>query len=118
MRFLTSLALFVASTGVALACEGNPNCTHEKCNMPATNTASALPADGTHVKLAVAGMKCGSCADKVAAALKGVEGVKGATVDPKTGVAEVSYDSAKTSTDKLLAAVAKDGHFTATVKTN
>lgn len=115
-RILGSVALFVASTGIALACEGNPNCTHEKCSMPASNTAQALPADGTHVKLAVAGMKCGSCADKVAAALKGVEGVKGATVDPKTGEAEVAYDAGKTSTDKLLAAVAAGGHFTATVK--
>lgn len=113
---LATVALFVASTGVALACEGNPNCTSEKCNMPATNTAQALPADGTHAKLAVTGMMCGSCADKVAATLKGVEGVKGATVDPKTGEAEVAYDAAKTSPEKLAAAVTAGGHYTATVK--
>lgn len=115
IRFAITFALLGAST--ALACEDG-KCTKEHCNMPATNTAQAVPADGTHVKLAVSGMSCGSCADKVAASLKAVDGVKGATVDVKTGLAEISYDAGKTNADKLVAAVNAGGHFTATVAKN
>ncbi|MFZ5479961.1 MAG: heavy-metal-associated domain-containing protein [Myxococcota bacterium] len=116
-RIVLALALSLGATGVALACEGNPNCSSEHCKMPSTQTAQALP-EGTKVTLAVNGMKCGSCADKIKTALMGVEGVKGANVDATTGKAEISYDAKKTSTDKLVAAVAGTGHFTATVATN
>jgi copper chaperone CopZ len=117
-RILLAFALTVGATGTALACEGG-NCTKEHCNMPSSQTASALP-EGTKVTLAVNGMKCGNCADKVKTALMGIEGVKGANVDPTTGKAEVSYDDKKTSPDKLVAAVSKasEGHFTAQVATN
>ncbi len=118
-RILLAFALTVGSTGTALACDGDPNCTSEHCKMPSTQTAQALP-EGAKVTLAVNGMKCGSCADKVKTALMGVEGVKGANVDSTTGKAEISYDAKKTSPDKLVAAVSKasEGHFTATVATN
>lgn len=116
-RYALALAFFVAGTGTALAC-GDGKCNMEKCNMPATNTAQALPADGSKVKLAVAGMSCGACADKVAASLKAVDGVKGATVSADTGVAEVSYDAGKTNPEKLVAAVNAGGHFTASLPKN
>ena len=86
--------------------------------MPDSSTATALPADGTHVKLEVSGMKCGECADKVKTALNAVDGVTGTSVDLTTGIAEVAYDAKKANTEKLLAAVAATGHFTATVAQN
>ena len=38
--------------------------------------------------------------------------------DAATGLAEVAYDEKKANNDKLVAAVAATGHFTATVATN
>lgn len=91
----------------------------EGCQMPsATATTAALPSDGTHSWLAVNGMHCGACADKVHAALMGVEGVKGARVDLSANKVEVAYDAKKTDLDKLVAAVASTGKFTATVAQN
>lgn len=117
-RFLAVLALSFVASGAALAC-GDGKCDKASCNMPhSTASAAPLPADGKHVKLQVAGMTCGACADKVKTALVGVDGVKGAVVDATTGVAEVAYDEKKTTTDKLIAAVAATNHFTATVATN
>lgn len=117
-RTLLAFAVSLVASGVALACPGG-NCDKEHCPMSAApasdTTASALPADGKHVKLNVAGMHCGACADKVKTALMGVEGVKGATVDATTGVAEVAYDEKKASNDKLIAAVASTGSYTATL---
>jgi copper chaperone CopZ len=115
-RTLLAFALSFVASGAALACPGG-NCDKEHCPMSAapSSDASALPADGKHVKLNVAGMHCGACADKVKTALLGVEGVKGATVDATTGVAEVSYDDKKATNDKLIAAVAATGAYTATV---
>ncbi|MFN7145147.1 MAG: heavy-metal-associated domain-containing protein [Myxococcota bacterium] len=114
-RFLPVLAFSFAASGAAFAC-GDEKC-DKSCAMPAS-TASAAPAElpaGTKVKLKVSGMTCGSCAEKVKTALLGVEGVKGATVDAASGLAEVSYDEKKASNDKLVAAVGAIGHFTASV---
>lgn len=112
-RFLAVLALSFAASGAAYA--GGSSCSMPK----GENTAAApLPAEGSHVKLAVKGMTCGSCADKVKTALLGVDGVTGATVDVAAGVAEVAFDDKKASNDQLLAAVNGTGHFTATVATN
>lgn len=103
----------------ALACPGNPNCSDSHCTMPATQTAAATaPADGAKATLDVSGMTCGSCASKVQTALLGIEGVKAATVDVTTGKAEVTYDAAKTSPDKLAAAITAGGHYTAKVHPN
>jgi copper chaperone CopZ len=61
-------------------------------------------------------MSCGSCATKVQAALMGVKGVKGATVDHATGAVEVAYDAKVATTDAMVAAVNGIGHFTAKLK--
>lgn len=123
MQILLSLLI-----GAALACEGEHTSTastgdasasgegKSHCNMPQTASTAALPADGTHITLNIAGMHCGSCADQVYSALLKVEGVKGAKVDLSTATAEIAYDSQKTSTDKLIAAVATTGKYTATAK--
>ncbi|MCB9663507.1 MAG: heavy-metal-associated domain-containing protein [Alphaproteobacteria bacterium] len=73
-------------------------------------------ADGTKVTLAVAGMHCGSCADKVTAAITGIDGVVAAAVDYQTGRTEIAFDAAKVKTDSLLAAVKSVG-FEAKVST-
>lgn len=113
---LLALALACAPAA-ALACEGNANCTKSGCALPATATTDTLPAEGKRVTLTVTGMSCGACAGKVKTALTGVEGVKGAVVDATTGKAEVAYDEKTANADKLIAAVAATGHFTAAVAT-
>lgn len=85
------------------------------CPLPDAAATAALPADGTHITLAVAGMHCGGCVNTVHTALMGVDGVKGAQVDLAGGKVEVAYDAAKTNTDKLIAAVAATGKYTASV---
>lgn len=72
--------------------------------------------DGTKVTLAVAGMHCGSCAEKVTAAITKVDGVVAAAVDYQTGRTEIAYDAAKVKPASLLAAV-KSAGFEAKVST-
>jgi copper chaperone CopZ len=109
---LASLALAIPS--IALAC-GDKKCDKAACGLPAAEQA-ALPADGTHASLVVTGMSCGACATKIHAALMGVKGVKGATVDQATGAVEVAFDAKATTTDSMLAAVNGLGHFSAKLK--
>jgi copper chaperone CopZ len=113
-RFFALATLALALPSAALAC-GDKKCDKEGCALPAAS-AAPLPTDGTHVHLAITGMSCGSCATKVQAALTGVKGVKGATVDHATGIAEVAYDASATNVDALLRAVNDGGHFHATKK--
>lgn len=115
------LAALAFAPAVFACPEGATASTAEKgahCNMPAASTQTTLPADGTHSMLAVSGMHCGACADKVHAALMTVDGVMGARVDLAANTVEVAYDNKKTNLDKLVAAVATTGTFTATVATN
>ena len=121
MRMILLAAALYAPA--ALACPGEEGATAKKegagCHMPSAEaTSAALPKDGTHATLAVTGMHCGACADKVHAALMGVEGVKGAQVDIAAGKVEVAYDSKKTNLDKMIAALGATGKYTATAATN
>lgn len=118
LRLIFALSLYV--TGSALACEGG-KCDKANCPMP---TASAAPAgapaaaplpEGARASLAVTGMHCQACADKVTAALMGVDGVKGAKVDAASGHADISFDDKKTNVDALVKAVNKTGSFQAKV---
>jgi|GEM_PF-1992320 len=102
------------ATASATASSGKAGCPMSA----APSTVAALPADGTHGFLTVSGMHCGTCADKVHAALLAVPGVKGAKVDLDSKKVEVSYDAATTNMDKLVAAVDKTGKFTAKIATN
>ena len=116
VRTLLALAASAFLSTVALACPGNPDCTDSKCQMAHGETAATAPASlppGTHATLEVTGMKCGSCADKIASTLKGVDGVNGAVVDAKTGHATVSFDQSKTNVDAMVKAVAALGEFQA-----
>ncbi len=113
-RLLVVASLALALPSIALAC-GDKKCDKAGCALPAAEQAP-LPADGTHTALVVTGLSCGACATKVHAALMGVKGVKGATVDHATGAVEVAYDAKLATTDALLAAVNGLGHFSAKLK--
>ena len=117
IRTLIVSVLSLALVGDAFAC-GGAAC-GESCKMhAASSTAStAKPTHGTEVKLAVAGMTCGACADKVSAALRGVAHVTWVSVDATSGVANVVYDTGATQ-EQLVAAVNSLGKFTASVATN
>lgn len=108
-----ALLLFAATStlGVALACGGKP-C--GSCDMAAKDAAATdlTQVDGTAVTLAVSGVSCGGSAKAFHAAVMGIDGVTGATVDA-TGKAEVKYDASKLDVDKLISAVAETGNFTA-----
>lgn len=108
---MRKLAIAFALIGipVALACEGEEGASGSHCNMPQTASTAALPEGGTKTTLTVEGMHCGSCADKVHAALMGVPGVTGAQVELTDGKANIAYDPAKTSPEKLAEVVTKAG---------
>lgn len=103
----------LALSPIALAC-GDGDCTGN-CQMKPTTAAldDVDAATGTKAAFSVSGMRCGSCADKIVAALKGVAGVNAATVDVTTGAAKVAFDESKTNLDALLTVVNGLGHFEA-----
>lgn len=106
---LAALALAPA----ALACGDGP-C--DKCPMEprAAQLDDVDAAEGTKVALTIEGMHCGKCADKITAALKGIEGVTAVSVDHTTGEAQVAFDATATDVEALLGAVSGSGNFTAT----
>lgn len=87
----------------ALACNGG-KCS-EECSKSTEKPATPANIQGTKVVLNVTGMTCGSCANKVTAALMATEGVKHASVDHATGRAEVIIDDTKTNADALVKVV-------------
>lgn len=106
IRLLLAASLFFSAA--ANACPGNASC--GSCPMPTASAAAPAPLPaGTIGKLDVSGMKCGACADKVKAALMGVQGVNGANVDFATGKAEISFDDKKTNLDAMVKAVNNTG---------
>ncbi|MCL4523221.1 MAG: cation transporter [Acidobacteria bacterium] len=62
----------------------------------------------TQCALRVKGMTCDSCPEMVKERLVKLEGVKTATVDYKTGTAQVQYDSKKINPEKIVAAFNRD----------
>jgi copper chaperone len=64
------------------------------------------------IRLSIEGMHCEACARRVTSALAGVDGVHVDSVE--VGSAQVKFDAAKTSPDKITAAVDRIG-FTARV---
>ena len=111
LRSLVVLSALVLAPA-ALACGGQP--CGENCKMPATvDVQDVAKADGTKIVLKIDGMSCGKCADKVATALRGLEGVTAANVDVDKAQAEVAFDAEKVTVDALIAKVSEAGHFTA-----
>jgi periplasmic mercuric ion binding protein len=62
-------------------------------------------------KIKVSG-NCGMCETRIEKAVNGVEGVSKADWNKDTKMLEVTFDDAKTSTDKIEKAIAKVGHDT------
>jgi mercuric ion binding protein len=69
--------------------------------------ALAAPAQ---VTLAISGMHCSSCAEGINAMLKRTEGVVKTDVSYEDRQAVVDYDEAKTSPEKIVAAIEKIGY--------
>ena len=65
--------------------------------------------------LTIKGMTCGGCAAGVRIQLKKTEGVTAYEVSFEEGEAEVTYDPAKTTPEKIAVSVSKTG-FAASVK--
>lgn len=121
---IRTLLLFAATSGVSLAhASGGPTLETgtSGCPMAAQQTATAAldavqRSAGDKIDLAVTGLTCGSCADKVTAALHALEGVEAAFVDLTTGTAKVAFDGDKTNLDALVAAISGAGEYTASKK--
>lgn len=62
------------------------------------------------VELKVSGMHCASCANHIEEAIKKLPGIESATVNLAAERATVRYDSAMTSLDQIVAAVAAAGY--------
>ena len=60
---------------------------------------------GEQVSIDVTGMTCGGCASKVKTAITAVEGVSDGKVCHQSGKATVTFDPAKTSKDRIVAAI-------------
>jgi copper chaperone len=68
-----------------------------------------------HTTLTIDGMTCGHCVSAVRQALDGVDG---ATVESvAVGSATVAYDPARTSPERLAAAVTEEGYAASTAAT-
>ena len=70
-----------------------------------------VDSDGeTTLRLSVPDMDCASCADKVAHALDGVDGITDYETQPTTGRVVVSYDADRTSESGLIDAIEAAGY--------
>lgn len=95
--------LFVGLTAISLATLAFGQ---EKRNEQKPTTANLQV---TQCALKVKGMTCDGCVEMVKQKLVKLEAVSTATVDYKTGTAQVEYDSKKTSPEKIVAAFNKAG---------
>jgi len=75
----------------------------------------ASAGEGTKTTLAITGMTCGGCATAVKIQLKRTEGVTSYVVSHEKGEADVTYDPAKTTPEKIAESISKTG-FKASVK--
>ena len=101
------VATLLITSNVALAC-GGKSC--GDCGDHGKETAEAVDiskAPGTHVALAVTGMKCGACSAKITKAIEAIEGVHAVSVSHEKGQAEVAFDEAKTDAKAFIAAIEK-----------
>ena len=78
-------------------------------------SAAASAGEGTKTTLTITGMTCGGCATAVKIQLKRTEGVTNYVVSFEKGEAEVTYDPARTTPEKIAESVSNTG-FKAWVK--
>lgn len=68
------------------------------------------------VALKITGMTCGGCAVSVRMAAKKVEGVVAVNVSYEKGLADITYDPARTTPEKIAKAVTANSGFKAEVR--
>ncbi len=112
----TSQVQASASQDQASASQDQASASDSTCSTeaPPSGDADFATLQGERASFSVSGMKCGKCSAKVVAALKAVDGVKGAEVDHAAGNAQVVFETAKTDAAALQAAINALG-YTATV---
>lgn len=69
------------------------------------------PATGSVCTLKVEGMRCGACAAQVEKVARKVDGVTAAKVNQPKGIAEITYDGAKTSPAAIARASSEKTDF-------
>jgi len=74
-------------------------------------TGYLVAQDDARAELAVEGMTCAACSNRVERALNSAPGVRSAVVNLTTGRASVEYNPAVTDLDSLLAAIEKAGYL-------
>lgn len=79
-------------------------------NKSASTAQNVQPVAGESVLIPVEGMSCSVCASRVKKNLKEVPGVSEATVSLEKHEAEVSYDPAQTSPEKLAKTIDELGY--------
>lgn len=83
------------------------------CHVRPIEPKKASTERGTaYVRLVIAGMGCPNCAMRVRNALVSVDGVAEANVNLMPPVSRVLYDSARVTTEQMMAAVAGAGQGT------
>jgi copper chaperone CopZ len=106
MWFLFVALLVVGGTG-ALAAAQNRSATASQQGQPAATTKTD--------SLRVTGLHCGECAKKVEKAGRKIDGVTDIKVSHETSKAEVTYEPAKTSPERIAEAITKTTPFRAEV---
>jgi len=77
--------------------------------MNARENIAGTPVLETH-QIAIAGMTCDKCVQRVDRALRGVDGVTEVSVDRQAALATVTYDSTKTNMPALHDAILRCGY--------
>jgi copper chaperone CopZ len=103
-RFVEILTAAILTVGL-LAISG---C--EKSEQPAAQAEQNQVVKAQHVKLAVDGMTCGSCAKSIETALAMKSGVIKGQVSLDENACDVEYDASKTNADEIVATIEKAGY--------
>ena len=83
-----------------------------------TNSRRPLPAADTTITLKIDGMVCVACAGQIEKLVRGVDGVRSATVKLETGEARIEYDSTRTASEALAARISGAGFKAALVNSH
>lgn len=78
-----------------------------------TNQATEKPKTAQACTLNVSGMACRACAATVEKATKKIDGVISVKASQPKGIAEITYDPAKTTPDAIAKAITKNTSFKA-----
>lgn len=105
-HFFTRIILTVLGAGLAVAL----------AVIPVVEAQQQESSKSVTCTLKVTGMTCGGCAAAVKMAAKKVDGVADADVSYEKGRAVVTYDSAKTTPEKIAKAITDGSGFKAEVQ--